>query len=193
MAHKFDVNNRSKLESEERRRLLAPSETLAKLGYKKGDDMADIGCGIGLFTLPAAEIGGEQSKIYAVDVSSEMLADVKKRAESAGLGNIIPVKSDEYDFKLADGAADLVFICAVLHEIDDRRRFLAEAARICRKNGKIAVIDFNETYTESGPPLSHRIARERVSELLAGAGFRSITVSDVSEAFYAVTGLKLIY
>ena len=49
MAHKFDITSRKKLNSEERRKLLAPRETLIRLGYKKGDTMADIGCGTGLF------------------------------------------------------------------------------------------------------------------------------------------------
>jgi len=190
VAHKFDVNNRSKLESEERKRLLAPYETLKNLGYQKGDTITDIGCGIGLFTITAAETGGDDAKIYAVDVSDEMLAEVKKRAEAAGFNNITTVKSDEYDFKLIDGAVDFVLICAVLHEIDDKKRFLQESSRICRKGGKIAIIDFNETQTIYGPPLSHRITREQVLELITDAGFFNASDMDISEAFYAVTALK---
>jgi len=153
VAHKFDVNNKSRLDTEERRRLLAPYETLAKLGYKKGDTMADIGCGTGIFTIPAAEICGEDTKIYAIDVSEEMLATVEKRAREAGYHNIQTVKSDEYDFKLHDEAVNFVLICAVLHEIEDRIRFLRETARVCQAGGKIAIIEFNETNTGFGPPL----------------------------------------
>lgn len=187
MAHKFDITNRKKLDSEERKRLLAPYETLAKLGYKKGNSMADIGCGTGLFTIPAAETGG---KIYAIDVSEEMLSDVKKRAETARFNNITTVKSDEYDFKLVDNAVDFVLICAVLHEIDDKKRFLQEARRICQAGGEIAVIEFNETNTDFGPPLGHRLSRSQVTELLTDAGFDNTAVMDISEAFYAVTAKK---
>ena len=187
MAHKFDITNRKKLDSEERKRLLAPYETLTKLGYKKGDSIADIGCGTGLFTIPAAETGG---KVYAIDVSEEMLSDVKKRAETARFNNITTVKSDEYDFKLVDNAVDFVLICTVLHEIDNKKCFLQEVSRICRKGGKIAVIDFNEMQTAYGPPLSHRITRKQVLELIADAGFFNASDMDISEAFYAVTALK---
>jgi ubiquinone/menaquinone biosynthesis C-methylase UbiE len=104
--------------------------------------MADIGCGTGLFTLSAAEICTGETKIYAVDVSEEMLAEVEKRAEEAGYHFIQTVKSDEYDFKLNCGAANYLLIYTVLHEIEDKNRFLQEAARICQAGGKITVIEF---------------------------------------------------
>ncbi len=92
MADKFEPNNRSKLESEERKRLLSPHNTLLKLGYQPNDSMADIGCGIGLFTFQAAEIGGQNAKIYAIDISDIMLSEVNKRAQLAGYDNIVPTK-----------------------------------------------------------------------------------------------------
>lgn len=189
MAHKFDVNNRSKLENEERIRLLAPSKTLKTLGYQQGTAAADIGCGIGVFTIPMAEMG-EGAQIYAADVSEKMLSEIKRRAEEADLGNIIPVKSEEYDFRIGDEAVDFVLVCAVLHEIDDKTRFLKEAARICRKGGKIAVIEFNESYTAYGPPLAHRVTRLQVYDKLAEAGFRYAIGTDISAAFYAAVAWK---
>lgn len=190
MAHKFDVNNRGKLENAERIRLLAPSKTLEELGYQQGIAAADIGCGIGVFTIPMAKKGGDGTKIYAADVSGEMLAEVKKRAAEADLRNVIPVKSEEYDFRIGDGTVDFVLVCALLHEIEDKVRFLKEAARICREGGKIAVIEFNESYTDYGPPLTHRVTRLQVYEWLAEAGFRYAIGTDISEAFYAAVAWK---
>lgn len=190
MADKFDPNNRNKLENEDRKRLLSPKNTLEILGYQTDDSMADIGCGIGLFTFQAAEIGGENAKIYAIDISELMLSEVKKRAKMAGYKNIVPLKSDEYDFKLENESVDFVLICTVLHEIEDKARFLKEASRICRKDGKISVIEFNETKTDFGPPLQHRIKREDVNELLSDSGFKSVDNLDISESFYAVTASK---
>ena len=80
MTHKFDVNNRHKLDNEKRRASLPPHETLIRLGYKESIDLADIGCGIGYFTIPAAKIGGNSAKIFAVDVSQIMLQEVENRA-----------------------------------------------------------------------------------------------------------------
>lgn len=190
MAHKFDVTARKKLNSEERRKLLAPHETLTRLGYKKGDTMADIGCGTGLFTLPAAELSLPGTKIYAIDISQEMLNEVISQAEKENLQNIIPVKSEEYDSKLEDEIADFVLMCTVLHEVDDKPRLLAEATRICRSGGTIAVIEFNEINTSFGPPMSHRLSRNNVEVLFNATGLTGIQNMDISEAFYAVTAKK---
>ena len=189
MSHIFDVHKRAKLNSEERRRLLSPVETLRRLGYHEGCVFADIGCGTGLFTFPAAELGGNSAKIYAVDISPEMLGDVRQHAAELGIGNITTVLSEPYDFKLEDGAADYILICTVLHEIDNKARFIGEAKRICNAGGKIAVIDFGEKETGFGPDLSHRLLPGQVVDLLTAAGFRETETLDIGDVFYAITGI----
>ena len=49
----------------------------------------DIGCGMGFFTLPMADIVGRSGHIIAVDMQSEMLEGLKKNAEKAGVNNIM--------------------------------------------------------------------------------------------------------
>lgn len=190
MPHIFDVHHRKKLNTEERQQQLTPSDTLKRLGYKEGDTFADIGCGTGLFTLPAAEIGTKTAQIYAVDVSPDMLGDVRQSAAALGYDNIETVQSDAYDFKLNDHSVDFILICAVLHEIQDKSRFLTEAKRISATGAKLAVIDFNEKEIGFGPPLNHRLSRIQVTDLLTHAGFTEINALDIGEAYYAVTGIS---
>lgn len=189
-SHIFDVHHRKKLDSEERRNMLIPYETLRRLDYKEGSVFADIGCGTGLFTFPAAELGGQTAKIYAVDISPEMLSDVRQKAKEFGVDTVVTIQSDAYDFKLDDHSTDFVLICTVLHEIEDKSRFLTEAKRISAEGAKIAVIDFNEKQLGFAPPPSHRLSRDHVSELLSDAGFTEIEAIDIGEAFYAVTGIS---
>ncbi len=190
MVHKFDVGNQSKLESEKYKRLFTHYLTLEKLGYERGDVIADIGYGIGLFTMLTEKQGCEHAKIYEVDVSDEILDEVENQAKAAGFKNIIPVKSEEYDFKLGDEAAGFVLVYAVLHEINDKIRFLKEAARICKKGGKIVVIEFNESYTDYGPPLDRRITRQQVFSQLFEAGFHYAIGTDISRIFYVAVAWK---
>ena len=77
MTHKFKVSEKQKLDNPERRAFLPPEETLRKLGLQPGEIMADIGCGIGYFTFPAASIVGPNVKVFALDVAPEMLAEVE--------------------------------------------------------------------------------------------------------------------
>jgi ubiquinone/menaquinone biosynthesis C-methylase UbiE len=188
-SHIFDVHKRQKLNSEERQKQLMPVETLKRLGYIEGATFADIGCGTGLFTFPASEIGGSSAIIYAVDISEEMLDDVRLHASQKGVANIVTVQSEPYAFKLDDGAANFILICTVLHEIDDKARFIKEAKRLCKTGGKIAVIEFGETDTGFGPPMHMRIKRSDAAGMLTEAGFTGLETLDISEAYYAVTGI----
>lgn len=120
-------NNINKLDNDRRRQLLKPLETLKLLGFKQGMDFADIGCGTGFFSLPASEIGGMDSKIYAVDTSIVMLDEVKNKINAASIANIYTIKSEGYDFKLGSESVDFVLVSTVLHEIGKKQEFLAEA------------------------------------------------------------------
>ncbi|MEL4106613.1 methyltransferase domain-containing protein [Oscillospiraceae bacterium WX1] len=190
MTQPFDPVNMKKLDNEARIRLLAPRQTLIKLGYKQGDSLADIGCGTGVFTLPAADIGGSSAVIYAIDISEAMLHEVARRALESGLRNIMAIPTNGVELALDDQSVDFVLLCTVLHEVAEPEKILAEAFRICRPGGKIAVIDFNATDQGFGPPLHHRLPADRCCALLKSAGFSETEETAVSAAFYVVTGVR---
>lgn len=190
LTHKFDKNNRHKLDNERRRQVMPPTQTLEMMGLTGGIDMADIGCGIGYFTIPAAEIAGPSSKIYALDISVEMLDEVEKRAFEAGIPNIRNIKVDEYDLKLGDQAVSFAILCNVLHEIEDKKRYVNEICRIIQDGGKLAVIEWEKIEGESGPPLDHRISHEEIIELLSECRFGNIKKISIGQDFYGIMAIK---
>ena len=48
---------------------------------------------------------------------------------------------------VASGTCDLVFYANVWHELDDRAAVLAEARRMLRSSGRIAILDWRPDYT----------------------------------------------
>ena len=190
MTHKFDKNNRHKLDNEKRHKVMPPFRTLEMLGFVGGVDMADIGCGIGYFSIPAAEIAGDSSKIYALDVSVEMLDEVEKRALEAGLSNIRNIKVDEYDLKLGAQSVGFAILSNVLHEIEDKKRYVSEISRIIQNGGKLAIIEWEKIDGESGPPIEHRISYEEVSELLLENEFQNFIKFSIGQDFYGITAIK---
>ncbi|MFT9057167.1 MAG: methyltransferase domain-containing protein [Ethanoligenens sp.] len=187
MAHKFDPAHIDRLDAPERRALLAPAETLTALGFSAGQTLADIGCGTGIFSLEAARTAG---KVYAVDLSTQMLEVVRQRAADAGFSNLMTARADEYDFKLPDTCADFVLICTVLHEIDDKVRWLKEAARVCNRGGFVAVIEFEPDFEDMGPPASIRLAKEQTKVLLKNAGLLPVGQFSLQNAFYVVKAAR---
>lgn len=190
MGHKFDVKKRRKLDSEQRRKILPPFDTLKKAGLQEGDVMADIGCGIGYFTFPAAEIVGSEGLIYAMDISPEMLEDVEKKVSEQGSLNIRAIQTTENDFKVKENTVTYAFISNVLHELKNSANFLKEVKRILSLHGRVAIIEWQKVESDVGPPIDHRLDISDVKQMLQDQGFENIQGMDIGDYFYAVVAQK---
>lgn len=190
MPHKFDPKNKSKLDSEWRRSNLPPLPVLEKMGLCSDDILADIGCGIGYFTVPAAQIVNPEHSIYALDKLEEMLAETQERASAANAANIITVHTDDYDLKLPDESVTFALLVNVFHEIDNKERFLSEIRRILSKGGRIAVIDWEKEITEKGPPVEDRVAKEETASLLNLSGFPVTGTMQFAGMLYGLIAVK---
>ncbi|WP_026394156.1 class I SAM-dependent methyltransferase [Acetobacterium malicum] len=189
MAHKFNPNNKKKLDNEWRRENLPPVETLEKLGLKPDDVFADIGSGIGYFTIPAAKLIGNNSA-YALDTSPEMLAEVELRSKAAGLNNIKIVKTEELDLMIPDESVSFGLMVNVIHEIVDKNQFLEESSRIIKPGGKLAIIDWEKGETEMGPPVDHRISSNELTAMLKEIDFECQETMTFTENFYGLVFSK---
>lgn len=186
MTHKFDVKNKHKLDSEKRRELLPPEQTLINLHLQEGDIMADIGCGIGYFTIPASKIVGKNGKIFAMDILPEMLNDIEIKLSDNNISNIETVLTEENNLKLTDNKVTFAFISLVLHEADEKENFLSEVKRIITPNGKIAIVEWEKVNSEFGPPIDHRLDRIYLAKMLDSLGFSNISIIDIGDNFYGI-------
>ncbi|WP_027414729.1 class I SAM-dependent methyltransferase [Aneurinibacillus terranovensis] len=171
MGHRFDPSLIAKLDNPERRKFLPPDEILSLLEIKKQDDLADIGCGPGYFTIPAAYL--TSGAVYGVDVEPKMLETLKEKAAAAGVKNITPIQSDAENIRLPDGSVDKAICSQVLHEVDDLDKSIHEMKRILRPNGKLLIIEWEKKETESGPPLAERLGTSFLQKKFEQAGFQT--------------------
>ena len=168
--------------------MLPAKKTLIDLGLKNGDTIADIGCGIGYFTIPASKIVGPEGKVYAIDISSDMLNELKEIIKD--ILNIEVIKTTEKNLIIADNSINFAFISNVLHEVDDLNSTLQEIKRIMVSNGNIVIIEWKKIKSDFGPPVSHRLESSILAEKLKEIRFKNIVVSDLNEYSYTITGFK---
>jgi ubiquinone/menaquinone biosynthesis C-methylase UbiE len=190
LTHKFEFKERNKLISEKRKKILPAKKILFDTGLKEGDIFADIGCGIGYFSLPASEIVGKQGKVYALDISQDMLDEIKKNIHDKNITNIELVKTSEKNLMISDSIINAAFASTVLHEADDLFSILDEIKRIMINRGKFIIIEWNEVKRDFGPPIEHRLSSSKLSGNLKEIGFHNIKVSDLNEYFYIITCFK---
>lgn len=183
---KFKAKDMSKLDSPERKKILPTNKALNLIGVQQGMKIADVGCGTGYFTLPMAEIVGEEGRLFAIDISEEMLQETKKRAEEAGYNHIELVRSAENSFNLKDKTVDMVFTSTVLHEVSHPENFLSECKRIMKEEGSVIILDWNKVEGEMGPPIHKRISVEELEVFGEKAGLRTQSVAYLGRNFYIV-------
>lgn len=179
--HKFCPENLHRLETQERYDRLRPLENLIKYGLRAGMAVADLGCGTGFFTLPAAKIVGESGKVYALDLSEEMLEQLKRKNPPK---NVEIHNSSENELPLPDGAVDFVIMGFLLHELKDAQSFLGEVHRILKPKGRIFCLDWKKQDEEKGPPKQVRIEQERAVKFFETNGFKLIQEVDFHPSHY---------
>jgi SAM-dependent methyltransferase len=116
----------------------------ARLPVCPGDVVLDLGCGGGRHAFECYRRG---ARVVAVDLDAGeltgvagMFAAMRAAGESGtGRGSSAAVRTDGRRLSFADGAFDVVVLSEVLEHIPDDRAVIAEAARVLRPGGTLAV------------------------------------------------------
>ena len=97
------------------RRLFEPPNRLIEPYVKKGQVVADLGCGSGYYTLPLAELVGPKGKVYAVDLGGDCIQALEKKADKDGHHNVETHASSASDLSfINDKSVDFVFANGLL-------------------------------------------------------------------------------
>jgi arsenite methyltransferase len=107
----------------------------------EGETVLDLGSGAGADVLISARRVGETGKAIGLDMTDEMLELARATAAEAGVENVEFVKGYIEEIPLADGSVDVVISNCVINLAADKRRVLAETARVLRPGGRFAVSD----------------------------------------------------
>lgn len=117
-----------------------PGATLGLFGLFGGMTVLDLGCGTGLFTAEMARMVGTEGTVHAVDLQPPMVALARTRLAHLGLGGQVQFHAvGAYDLPLRDSSVDVAMLIAVLGEIPDRGRALAEVRRVLKPGARLAV------------------------------------------------------
>lgn len=116
------------------------AETLALFGITAGLTVLDLGCGTGVFTIPAARMVGENGKVIAVDIQQPLLEEVRRRAIEAGVAErCVFHHAGAYRLPLENQSVDVALGIATLGEVPDRLHALLELFRVIKPGGRLAI------------------------------------------------------
>jgi len=120
-----------------------PEEVIQTLSITPGDQVADLGSGSGYFTFRLADAVGPTGRVYAVDVNTDMNADLAERVKDKGYQNIEVLLAQLNDPGLPDNSINLIFSSNSYHHFENRITYFANVRKYLLPQGRIAIIDFN--------------------------------------------------
>ena len=158
---------RPEREQEER-----PELALDLLNIKSGMTVADIGAGVGYFSLKLARRVGAEGKVLANDIQPEMLRLLRQRANKAGVTNIEEVLGTMDDPKLPANSVDLVLLADVYHEFSHPRAMLVGIRKALKQNGRLVLLEYRKEDPSIPILEDHKMTIQQVRDELEPEGFR---------------------
>lgn len=154
---------------------LKTAEVIEKLDLKKGDVVADLGAGAGIFAWPLARAVAPGT-VYAVEVDAEFIGYMEQRAKEQHLTNVKALLG-KFEDPLLPEKVDLAFFNDVLHHIAKRAEYLKTVSGYLKPGGRIAVIELD--HTRPGSP--HRdqpeqqVTKAQLDEWMTAAGLSKVS------------------
>ncbi len=186
----MDNNKMKRIDNPKRLQDYNIEKIINLLKIRSDEVVLDVGAGTGVFSLALAK-ELSSGMLIALEIQSELIDIINEKIDTNKISNIKPVLAD--DFSIKESSVDKVFVCAVLHEIENKIDFLSQYKNALKEDGKIFVVEFSSgkraVEDENNPNRTFMPVEDTVN-VLEESGFRNITKEYLSEIVYMVIGDK---
>jgi ArsR family transcriptional regulator len=142
--------------------------------------IADLGAGEGTISQLMAQ---RAKKVIAIDNSEKMVEFGAELARKHGIANLEYRCGDIEEIPIRSGTVDLAFFSQALHHATHPERAIAEAWRILKPRGRIAVLDLNRHHFEEAREMYADLwlgfTELEIEKYLKGAAFRNVETAIV--------------
>jgi arsenite methyltransferase len=167
----YSLHELAGLPDETIRMALGVGNPIRHAALQPGEAVVDLGSGGGIDCLIAARAVGTSGSVVGIDFLPHMIARSTAAADQIGLANVRFMEGQIEGLPLGDESADVVISNGVVNLSPRKVRVLAEAYRVLRPGGRLAIVDL---------VLEHDLPPEIQTHPAAWAGCLSGALSEVA-------------
>ena len=167
----YSATEIASLPDETVRMALGVGNPVRHAALQPGEDVIDLGSGGGIDCLLAAQAVGPAGSVFGVDFLADMVGRAGRAASDAHLPNARFVEGTIESLPIPESSADVVISNGVVNLSPRKVRVLAEAFRVLRPGGRLAIIDL---------VLEHDLPPEIQTHPAAWAGCLSGALSEIA-------------
>jgi len=162
-------------------RHLDKEAVLLALEVQPGQSVLDAGCGNGYMSKVFAALVGPSGHVVALDPDEEVITTLQADPVAVNIEAVVADISSPTTFPA--GSIDLIYLSTVFHGFTGQqvKGFVAEARRLLKPGGRLAVIEIDKRETPFGPPLDIRFSPETLKVEIP---LKPLQTVRVGEAFY---------
>lgn len=161
---------------------------LDALGPRSTETALDVATGTGFTAVALAPL---VRQVIGIDVTEEMLTEARRLAAKESLSNLKFELGDALSMRFPDASFDIVTTRRAAHHFKDVPRFLQEAMRVLKREGRLGIADMSPP--DGAEAFANRIERLRDrshmeafapgswKEMVSGAGFRINSIQVLNE------------
>jgi demethylmenaquinone methyltransferase / 2-methoxy-6-polyprenyl-1,4-benzoquinol methylase len=112
-------------------------EVLRRNGLAPGMNLLDVAAGTGLVTVAAHELVGPRGRVWALDPSPGMLAELRKKVV------VTTLEGYAESIPLPDASMDFVSMGYALRHVGDLDLAFPEYARVLRNGGRVCIMEIS--------------------------------------------------
>jgi len=157
---------RPKREQEERTDLLIKS-----MKIKPADRIADIGAGSGYFSFRMSDLV-PSGKVFAVDISPQMLGIVRAKIKDQKITNVVPIQSTITRTMLEPSSIDKALIVDAYHEFSHPREMANSIFKSLKKDGLLILIEYRKEDKKVPIKPLHKMTEKQAIEEVEVVGFK---------------------
>ena len=113
--------------------------TLNRLSVKRGEQILDVGCGVGFLSYEIALQTGDSGRVSGIDQNSEMIRHANKRCEKLRNTEFSEANADDLPFP--EESFDAACCTQVLLYVNDVAQVLTGIRRVLKPAGRIIIVE----------------------------------------------------